>query len=133
MTTRLAACSCGALSLTCAGEPVRISICHCLACQRRTGSAYGYQARLHRDQIIARSGDATEYVRIADSGNPVRAHFCATCGTTLYWELSGLPEFVGVAVGAFADPKFPPPTISIYEDRAHAFAIPTHAGVEHIE
>lgn len=36
MTTRQASCSCGQLRLTCAGEPVRISVCHCLECQRRT-------------------------------------------------------------------------------------------------
>ncbi|MFN2470768.1 MAG: aldehyde-activating protein, partial [Gaiellaceae bacterium] len=38
MSNRHAACSCGQLRLTVEGEPVRVSICHCLACQRRTGS-----------------------------------------------------------------------------------------------
>ena len=37
MTTRHAACSCGQLHLTIEGEPSRISMCSCLACQRRTG------------------------------------------------------------------------------------------------
>jgi hypothetical protein len=40
-----ACCSCGQLQVTTTGEPVRISVCHCLACQRRTGSAFGVQAR----------------------------------------------------------------------------------------
>ncbi len=43
MVTREAHCSCGQLRLTCEGEPVRISICHCLECQRRTGSVFGTQ------------------------------------------------------------------------------------------
>jgi hypothetical protein len=30
---------------------VRVSICHCFACQKRTGSAFGYQARFPREQI----------------------------------------------------------------------------------
>ena len=38
MTTRHAACSCGQLHLTIEGESARISLCHCLACQRRTGA-----------------------------------------------------------------------------------------------
>ena len=38
MTTRRAACSCGQLYLTIEGEPSRISMCHCLECQRRTGA-----------------------------------------------------------------------------------------------
>ena len=41
MTTRTATCSCGQLRLACEGEPVRISICHCLECQKRTGSIFG--------------------------------------------------------------------------------------------
>ena len=45
MTRRVASCSCGQLSATTTGAPVRISICHCLACQRRTGSVFGMQAR----------------------------------------------------------------------------------------
>jgi hypothetical protein len=45
MTTRHAACSCGQLQLTIEGEPLRISMCHCLACQRRTGAVISNQAR----------------------------------------------------------------------------------------
>src|SRR5258707_8613238 len=41
MPTRRAACNCGQLPLTCEGEPVRISTCHCLECQRRTGAVGG--------------------------------------------------------------------------------------------
>ena len=44
MTTRRAACNCGQLSLTAEGEPVRISMCHCLECQRRTGAVSSNQA-----------------------------------------------------------------------------------------
>ena len=51
MTTRQASCSCGQLSVTCEGEPVRISICHCNACQKRTGSVFGTQARFPREQV----------------------------------------------------------------------------------
>jgi hypothetical protein len=46
MTTRHAACSCGQLHLTIEGESARISMCHCLACQRRTGAVFSNQARL---------------------------------------------------------------------------------------
>src|SRR6516165_3678868 len=44
MTTRRAACSCGQLRLTIEGEPSRISMCYCLACQRRTGAVISNQA-----------------------------------------------------------------------------------------
>jgi hypothetical protein len=128
MTSRRASCTCGQLSLTCSGEPVRVSVCHCFACQQRTGSAFGVQARFRREQVSADG----QYVRVGDSGNRITFHFCPVCGSTVYWELAGLPEFVGVAVGAFADPTFPPPTVSIYEARQHAW-VTLSADVEHLE
>jgi hypothetical protein len=39
--TRHAPCSCGRLRVEVDGEPARISVCHCLECQRRTGTAFG--------------------------------------------------------------------------------------------
>jgi hypothetical protein len=100
-------------------------MCHCLACQRRTGSPFGVQARFTRQQITAIEGRATEYLRIADSGNRARFHFCPDCGSTVYWQMEVLPDVIGVAVGAFADPQFPPPKASVYEARRHPWtAIP---------
>jgi hypothetical protein len=46
-------------------------------------------------------------------------HFCPACGSTVYWEPQGIPDLVYVAVGAFADPDFPPPKISVYGERRH--------------
>lgn len=119
MASRRASCTCGQLQLTCEGEPVRISICHCLDCQRRTGSVFGTQARFPRDQVSAIEGQATAFTRVADSGGHVTSHFCPHCGSTVYLTLEALPGFVAVAVGAFADPGFPPPRHSIYEARRH--------------
>jgi hypothetical protein len=50
VTEREGSCSCGQLRVTVSGEPVRVSICHCFACQQRTGSSYGYQARFPEDR-----------------------------------------------------------------------------------
>ena len=120
MTTRRAQCSCGQLAITCEGEPVRISICHCLACQRRTGSAFGAQARFPRARV-AIEGRAKDYVRIADSGAALTHSFCPDCGATVYYIQTALPDIVAVPLGAFADPAFPPPRFSVYERRRHAW------------
>jgi hypothetical protein len=106
MTTRRAACSCGQLELTIEGEPSRISMCHCLECQRRTGAVISNQARFRLDQITF-VGKAAAWKRTAESGNALTFHFCPTCGSTVYWEGEGFPGYVAVAIGAFADPKFP--------------------------
>ena len=68
MTSRRATCSCGQLHLTIEGEPARISMCHCLECQRRTGAVISNQARFHREQITF-TGKSTAWARTAESGN----------------------------------------------------------------
>ena len=118
MTVRTAACCCSQLRITCEGEPIRISMCHCLECQRRTGSTYGVQARWPTVRTAV-EGHAAEYVRIGDEGNRITFRFCPYCGSTVYWTLSGVPDAVAVAAGAFADPALPPPTVSVYDSRRH--------------
>ena len=107
--TRRAACSCGQLHLTIEGEPSRISMCHCLECQRRTGAVISNQARFRREQVTF-AGKAAAWMRTAESGNALTFHFCPTCGSTVYWEGEGFPGYVAVAIGSFADPNFPAPT-----------------------
>lgn len=131
MTNRRASCSCGQLSVETTGEPVRVSICHCLACQRRTGSVFGAQARFPEGSVRP-TGRSTEYVRTADSGHDVRFYFCPVCGSTVFYKLDQLPGFVAVAIGAFADPSFPEPAVSVYETRRHVWAgVPE--GAEHVD
>lgn len=129
MTTHHAACSCNQLTLAAEGEPVRISMCHCLACQRRTGSAFGIQARFPRDKVSI-EGRSTQYVRAGDSGNKVTFHFCPDCGATVYYCIEDLPDVIAVPIGAFADPSFPAPRVSVYESRRHAW-VATPPDAEH--
>jgi hypothetical protein len=123
MITRRAACSCGQLSLTAEGEPVRISMCHCLECQRRTGAVSSNQARYPRERI-ATSGASSTWTRTAESGNKLIFYFCPVCGSTVFWEGEGFPGYVAVAIGTFADPAFPPPTVSVWEECRHAWVPP---------
>lgn len=129
MTTRTASCSCGHLTLTVTDEPVRVSVCHCLACQRRTGSAFGAQARFRKECVLI-SGESTQYVRVADSGNRITFNFCPFCGSIVHYTLEGFRELIAVPVGAFADPTFPAPAFSVYEQHQHSWVeLPT--SIEH--
>jgi hypothetical protein len=100
-------------------------MCHCLACQRRTGSAFGMQARFPKERLRI-EGRATEYVRTSDEGEERTSSFCPTCGATVYYQSD--PDLIAVPIGAFADPEFPPPRISVWESRRHAWvAVPDGA------
>ncbi len=132
MASREAACSCGQLHLVAEGDPVRISMCHCLACQRRTGSAFGIQARFPSDQVHV-AGTFGEYVRPSDDhGEERRFRFCPHCGGTVFYTTPDRPDLIAVPVGAFADPSFPAPTVSVYGHRRHAWVVLPH-GIEQDE
>jgi hypothetical protein len=108
---RKAVCCCGACSIAVEGEPVLNAICHCSSCKKRTGSAFGWSAYFPDAGIVGRAGDLHVYAKGGD--NPFQRHFCAKCGTTLFWKSENfLPEFTGVAGGCFADDPLPAPNAS---------------------
>jgi hypothetical protein len=129
MSPRHASCSCGQLRLSVEGDPVRISVCHCLACQRRTGSAFSYQARFPRERVEI-GGESRDYVRVSDGGETRTLSFCPQCGSTVFYVLGAAPDVIAVPVGAFADPRFPEPRISVWESRRHAW-VGLPADIEH--
>jgi len=117
MSSRTASCSCGQLRIEVQGEPRGVGVCHCLACQRRTGSVFAALASFRAPYRVF--GTATEYVRTGDQGARFRFRFCPVCGTSVFHTEEGEEGAVGVAVGAFADPGFPAPQVSVYDCRRH--------------
>ncbi len=115
MAVRRAQCSCGQLRALCEGDPTKVSVCHCGACQRRTASAFGVAAFFERPKVSI-EGESTVFRRIADSGKAITFHFCPACGSTVYWEPERMPDLIAVGTGAFADPSFPAPVQSIFDD-----------------
>ena len=118
MITRTATCACGGLTATCKSEPDYVSMCSCLYCQRRTGSAFGLVAIFQRGAVET-AGASSRYSRVADSGNKSTLHFCPTCGSTVFWEAHARPEIICIAVGDFADPTMPTPIRTVYDEHRH--------------
>ncbi len=117
--TRTGSCCCGQLNVHCSGEPALVSLCHCKACQRRTGSTYGIAVFFDADRVSI-EGDCATYIREGASGQKVRFQFCPNCGSTVFWEPEKKPGIVAVAYGAFADPDLPVPDQETFtENRAH--------------
>ena len=127
--TRHASCRCGQLRAACVGEPVRVSVCHCLDCQRRSGSAFAAQARWPADAVTI-TGVSSRWSTPGEGG-PSTFHFCPDCGGTVHYTSGSLPDLVAVPLGAFSDPLFPAPHFSIYENRKHAWVEITAPGIEH--
>jgi hypothetical protein len=87
------------------------------------------QARFPRDKVTV-EGASTEYVRIGDEGCRLVFRFCPSCGATVYYTNDRDPEVVGVPVGGFADPSFPPPQGFVYGNRRHPWVVMPEGCVE---
>jgi hypothetical protein len=132
MTDRVATCRCGQLQVKCKGDPVRISVCHCLNCQKRSGSSFAAQARWPDEQIEL-TGRFKTWTHQGDSGSPAHFRFCPDCGSTVAYVADAMPGVTAVAIGAFADPDFPPPEYSVYEERKHAWVTIVGDDIDHYE
>lgn len=128
MTRRTASCSCGQLTATCAGEP-EVSVCHCHACQRRTGSAFGAQAHFPRE-AVAINGDSESYTRVSDDGFWCKQGFCRGCGATVFYEIEHRPGKISIPLGGFAGQALPEPSRSSYDERRLAWVVIGGAGLE---
>jgi hypothetical protein len=136
--TRTASCNCGQLTVTTKGpDPDRVVMCNCYLCQKQTGSPFSLQARFPNEQVTIKGkskawvfpingAKPTPYRTCAGSdgitdsaADVVTSHFCPECGSTVYYFRKSDPARTGVRVGAFADPTFPPPMGSGFEEYAH--------------
>jgi hypothetical protein len=100
-------CVCGSVRFICVGEPERVTICHCLWCQRRTGTAFGAEV-VFQDRNVSFLGiAATSYRHISDeSGRWLEVYFCPRCGSNLGFTLEAVPGVRTVPAGTFDAPDF---------------------------
>jgi hypothetical protein len=129
--TRNASCRCGQLQITVTGEPVRLSVCHCLNCKKRSGSAFAVQARWPANDVTI-SGMSNVFAKAGDSGDKAHFHFCPDCGSDVFYIAEAMPDVVAVPLGAFDDPFFGTPEYSVYEARKQDWVEIVGPEVDHI-
>jgi len=100
-------CVCGAVRYVAQGAPVRVTICHCTWCQRRTGSAFGAEAVFKEDHVTIAGDTLEKYRHVSDeSGRWLDQDFCARCGTNIGIRLEAVPGVRTLAAGTFDDPSW---------------------------
>lgn len=120
MTARTGHCLCGAVRFRISAEPLGTRVCWCRDCQHL--SANGLVNLLVATAAIEISGQLSEFVRTADSGNPIRQRFCPKCGSPMFANSSMRPQFTAVRVGALDDPSSVRPTMNIWCSSAPTWA-----------
>ena len=100
-------CVCGATRFKAAGHPLRVTICHCRWCQRRTGSAFGVEVVFDRSQVRVEGDSIGRHRHVSDeSGRWLDMEFCRRCGSNLGLMVEVAPEIRSLPAGAFDDPTW---------------------------
>ncbi len=107
-------CACGAVRYRLESAPMFVHCCHCLDCQRQTGSAFVLNALIEADRMSLLSGQPQPTAMPTDSGRPHTVHRCPTCGTAVWSEYGGRPQVRFVRVGTLDDPSALKPDVHIY-------------------
>lgn len=106
-TQNTGGCVCGAVRFTATGDPLRVTICHCRWCQRRTGTAFGTEVVFNDDQVAVTGDEVACYRHVSDeSGRWLDIRFCRRCGSNLGFTLEAAPGLQTLPAGAFDDPDW---------------------------
>jgi hypothetical protein len=115
MTTELSGgCACGSVRYRLESEPMFVHCCHCLDCQRQTGSAFVLNALIETDRVTLLAGEPQPVGVPTDSGKPHRIFRCPNCQVALWSEYGGRTRMRFVRVGTLDTPAALKPDVHIY-------------------
>jgi hypothetical protein len=106
-------CSCGAVRYRLASEPLFVHCCHCLNCQRQTGSAFVINLLIEADRMQLLSGEPEPIDVPRDDGSTQRIYRCPTCQVAVFSEY-GRREVRFVRGGTLDDPSAVQPDVHIF-------------------
>ena len=106
-------CACGAVRYRLTSDPLFTHCCHCLNCQRQTGSAFVINLLIEADRVelLAGAPQAVEVPR--DDGSKQRISRCPTCQVAVYSDY-GRPEVLFVRAGTLDQPGSVSPDVHIF-------------------
>ena len=107
-------CSCGEVRYRLKSGPMFVHCCHCLDCQRQTGSAFVLNALIETERVEVLSGEPIPLSMPTDSGRPHDIYRCPKCLTAVWSDYGRRPSLRFVRVGTLDDPKALKPDVHIF-------------------
>lgn len=107
-------CACGEVRYRLASAPMFVHCCHCLNCQRHTGSAFVINLLIEADRVASLSGTSQPVTMPLNGGSPNRIFRCLVCQVAVWSEYGGRSEIRFVRGGTLDDPFAAAPDVHIY-------------------
>jgi hypothetical protein len=101
--THTGGCLCGAIRYTITAPITELRACHCVHCQRASGSHGTVAAFVPRSGFTINQGTPKTFKTRADSGRALVRYFCGECGSPIYSHRETTPEMIGVRAGTLDD------------------------------
>jgi hypothetical protein len=106
-------CACGGLRYRMTAEPMFVHCCHCLNCQRQTGSAFAINLLIEAARVEVLHGTPQPVDAPRDDGSVQRIFRCADCQVALFSEYSS-PAVWFVRGGTLDEPRAVAPDVHIF-------------------
>lgn len=108
------ACQCGSVRYRVDGKVHRLNICHCLDCQKQSGSAFGMSLVIEPAAFHLEFGALKEFVTTTASGREKTCAFCAECGVRIYNRTS---QLMSIKAGTLDDTSWIQPDAHYWTKR----------------
>jgi hypothetical protein len=106
-------CACGAVRYRLTSAPLFVHCCHCLNCQRQTGSAFVINALIETDRVEILAGEPQPVDVPRDDGSMQTVWRCPSCQVAVYSKYTS-PRVRFVRVGTLDDPSALEPDVHIF-------------------
>ena len=117
-------CACGCVRYRLGSDPLFVHCCHCLNCQRQTGSAFVINLLIEADRVEMLAGAPRPVEVPRDDGSAQRVFRCPNCQVAVFSEY-GRPEVRYVRAGTLDQPSAVTPDVHIFtQSKVNWIAIP---------
>ena len=116
-------CLCGSVRYSTEAEPAMVAVCHCIDCQKQSGSPFSVNVLVPSAEIAWDGETRSQYVIKGDSGEPVMRNFCRNCGSPLATELPAFNDLAALKAGTLDDSSWVKPTVQIWCDNAQPWGV----------
>ena len=106
-------CACGSVRYRLTSEPLFVHCCHCLNCQRQTGSAFVVNVLIETDRVESLQGEPVAVDVPRDDGSSQRIWRCPACQVAVYSQYTS-PKVRFVRAGTLDEPRGIAPDVHIF-------------------
>ena len=105
---------CGNVKYTSASAPAMTAVCHCIDCQKQSGSALSINVGLPEDEISFTGELKLVVTSGIESGKKINRYFCPNCGSPLYSAAEVMPGMIFLKAGTLDDTSWVKPDMNFW-------------------